>query len=55
MLDANHQSRLKELTGLIKKENDLDKFIQLIAELNAFVGEQTSQNQKAPCHPDPHD
>ena len=33
-------ARLKELTDLIEKERDHDKFTKLIAELNALLDEQ---------------
>jgi hypothetical protein len=40
MLDANQTARLKELTELIEKELDHDKFTKLLSELNALLDEQ---------------
>ena len=38
--DPTQNARLKELTDLIEKECDQDKFTKLIAELNALLDEQ---------------
>ena len=40
MPDSTHNARLTELSDLIEKERDSDKFANLIAELNALLDEQ---------------
>lgn len=40
MLNSAQNARLEELTDLIEKERDHDKFTKLIAELNALLAEQ---------------
>jgi hypothetical protein len=40
MFDSNQYARLIELTELIEKERDREKFEQLIAELNALMDEE---------------
>jgi len=47
MLDASQNSRLNELTQLIEKERDHEKFTQLIAELNALLDGQKTPDLKA--------
>jgi hypothetical protein len=48
MLDASQNARLKELTDLIEKERDHDKFTRQIAELNAVLDEQRKPHSKSP-------
>ena len=48
MPDASQDARLKELTDLIEKERDHDKFTKLIAELNALPDEQKKPPSKSP-------
>ena len=48
MPDPAQNARLKELTDLIEKERDHDKFTQLMAELNALLDEQKKPVSKTP-------
>lgn len=60
MLDADQSARLKALTELIQKEQDQDKFTQLVAKLNALLDEKKKPNsnryeaQGASSGPDAH-
>lgn len=48
MLNSAQSARLKELTDLIEKEGDHDKFTKLIAELNALLDEQKEPTSTTP-------
>jgi hypothetical protein len=48
MLNSAQNVRLKELTDLIEKERDPEKFTKLIAELNALLDEQEKPVSKTP-------
>jgi hypothetical protein len=48
MPDSSQNARLKELTDLIEKERDHDRFTKLIAELNALLDEQKKPPGKSP-------
>lgn len=47
-MEASQTARLKELTELIDKERDHDKFTKLVAELNALLDEQKKPVSKLP-------
>lgn len=48
VLNSAQNVRLKELTDLIEKERDPEKFTKLIAELNALLDEQEKPVSKTP-------
>jgi hypothetical protein len=49
MIDSNQYARITELTEMIEKERDREKFEQLVGELNALLDEQKKPVGKSPA------